>query len=149
MGTNMIRTTAHFLERNQLYKTEKPYSLRFSPPEGFPRQSTKLEEHEIDVQDVRTAGPLSYATEGCTVLDFQSLMEYDDYYDEEKVKDVYLREVANLLRDYFGASKVQIFEHRVRKRHVKFPLATGESYQYDQPTSVTHVGMYTCHPVQL
>jgi hypothetical protein len=149
MGTDIIRTTAHFLAQNDLYETEKPYSLRFPPPEGFPRQSTKLEEHEIDVQDVRKSGPLSFAVEGCTVLNLQSSMEYDDYDDEEKVKDIYLREVANRLREFFGASKVQIFEHRVRKRHVNFPIATGESYQYDQPTSVAHVGMYAFHPAQL
>jgi len=142
MGADVIHTTAQFLSQNDLHKTEKPYALRFSPPEGFPRQSTKLEEHKIKVQDVRKLGPLSFAKEGCTVLNFQSVMKYDDFDDEEKVKRVYLREVANNLKDFFGASKVQIFEHRIRKRHMSFPIATGESYQYDQPTSVVHVGTY-------
>ena len=145
MGTDIIHTTAHFLAQNDLYKTQKPYSLRFPPPEGFPRQSTKLEKHGIDVHDVRKLGPLSFKEEGCTVLNLQSSMKYEDYDDEDKVKEVYLREVASHLREFFGASKVQIFEHRVRKRHVNFPIATGESYQYDQPTSVVHVGMYALH----
>jgi hypothetical protein len=142
MGSDVIRTTAHFLTRNDLYRTEKPYSLRFPPPEGFSRQSTQLEEHEISVQDIRKSKPLSFALEGCTVLGLQSSMKYEDYDDEEKVKVIYLKEVAGCLREFFGASKVQIFEHRVRKRHLNFPIATGKSYQYDQPTSVVHVGMY-------
>ncbi|RDW60546.1 hypothetical protein BP6252_11929 [Coleophoma cylindrospora] len=134
-----IHTTAHFLSPIDLYKTEKPYSLRFPPPDGFPRQSTKLEEHKIVVRDVRKSRPLSFAKEGCTVLRLDSRMKYDDYEEEQTIKDVYLSEVSHLLRQFFGATKVQIFEHRVRKRHVNFPIATGELYEYDQPTSVVHV----------
>ncbi|KAH8591827.1 hypothetical protein B0O99DRAFT_690373 [Bisporella sp. PMI_857] len=139
MGRDTICTTAHFLEKNQLYETEKPYSLRFPPPDGFPRQNTRLEEYEINVRDVRELEPLSFEVEGCTVLNLQSSMKYKDYDDEEKVKGIYLREVSIQLREYFGASKVQIFEHRIRRRHINFPIATGNSYQYDQPTSVVHV----------
>lgn len=141
---DIIRTKAHFLSPIDAYKTEKPYSLRFPPPEGFPRQSTKLEEHPIDVQDVRKSGLPSFAKEGCTVLQLQSLMNYDDYDDDETIKKVYLREVSHRLREFFGAAKVQVFEHRVRKRHVNFPIATGELYEYDQPTSVVHVGKSIC-----
>lgn len=138
---NTIRTKAHFLARDDLYKTEKPYSLRFSPPAGFPRQSTKLEEHDIIARDARTLGPLDFTVEGCTVLDIQSSMSYEDYNNTDQIHKIYLNEVAIRLRKFFNASKVQIFEHRVRKRHENFPTATGAPYQYDQPTSVVHVGM--------
>lgn len=149
MSPENIRTRAHFLAENDLYKTEKPYSLRFTPPKGFPRQSTKLEEHEIQVQDARSRSPLSFAVEGCTVLNMETSMLYDDYNNEDRVKEVYLRECASQLREFFGASKVQIFEHRIRKRHESFPTATGEPYRYDQPTSVVHVGMILSNHAKL
>jgi len=140
-GQNTIRTKAHFLAKDDLYKTEKPYSLRFPPPAGFPRQSTKLEEHDIIVRDARSTGTLNFTVEGCTVLDIQTSMSYEDYNNEDRICKIYLNEVATRLRKFFDASKVQIFEHRVRKRHENFPTATGAPYQYDQPTSVVHVGM--------
>jgi hypothetical protein len=36
---------------------------------------------------------------------------------------------------------VQIFEHLLRKRHEIFPISKGEPYQYNQPTSIAHIGM--------
>lgn len=30
---------------------------------------------------------------------------------------------------------------KLRKRDSKFPVSTGEAYEYDQPTSVAHVGI--------
>lgn len=140
MCTNTIRTTTH-LEQDDLYKTEKPYSLRFTPPEEFPHQNTRLEEHDIEFQDVREYRPLSFEKEGSIVISIQSQMEYDDFDDDEKVKDRYLKEVANILRQFLGASKVQVFDHRVRKRAINFPIATGEPFQYDQATSIVHIGV--------
>lgn len=52
---------------------------------------------------------------------------------------MYLREAANLIRDFLGAEKVQVFEHTVRKRHDTFPISTGEAYRWNQPTSIAHV----------
>lgn len=40
-------------------------------------------------------------------------MEYEDFDDEERIKEVYLKEVANCLKTLLGARHVQIFEHTV------------------------------------
>jgi hypothetical protein len=134
-----ILTTTHFLKKDELYNHEKPYSLRFTPPEGFPRANIKLDRHEVEIEDVRNTRDLNFDTDGIAITKFESKMSYDDYDDDDVVKDVYLREVADHLRKILGAEHVQIFEHTVRKRHETFPISTGEPYRYNQPTSIAHI----------
>lgn len=131
-ATDPLTTTAHFLEPSSLYQTQKPYSLRFDPPPGFPRKNTQLKEHQIRVRDVRPQrknrtgdGPneesesdevvkgCTWAEHGCEILELKSGVQYEGFGDEEWIKRVYLKEVANVLKDFLRAQKVQIFEHRV------------------------------------
>ncbi|KAL0263693.1 hypothetical protein SLS55_002674 [Diplodia seriata] len=140
-GEAGVLSHTHFLQRDDLYIEEKPYSLRYTPPEGSSRANIKLELHEIRVRDVRPVkDKLSFETDGCAIVDLGSRMKYEDWDDDSQVKAVYLREVADLLRRVLGACHVQIFEHtQVRKRHEIFPVSTGEPYKYNQPTSIAHV----------
>ncbi|OMP83096.1 hypothetical protein BK809_0004477 [Diplodia seriata] len=109
-----VQTHTHFLQRDALYDEEKPYSLRYTPPAGFPRANIKLERHGIRVRDVRPAkDDLSFERDGFEVIDFSSQMKYQDWDDDSKIKSVYLREVADRLRKALGACHVQIFEHTV------------------------------------
>lgn len=133
-------STTNFLQRNALYDVEKPYSLRFTPPSAFPPSNIKLANHNITIKDVRTRHePLDFFEHGFQLLPFQSQLPYAQFDDDDAVKRVYLREVANIIKDFLGAQKVQIFEHTVRKRHSEFPISTGESYRWNQPTSIAHV----------
>jgi hypothetical protein len=142
--SSTVASQTHFLKRDGLYDVEKPYSLRFTPPKGFPRANIKLERHEISINDVRsTTKPLVFLEHGFQLLPFHSCMQYADFDDDEIVKRIYLREAANLLRDHLGMQKVQIFEHTVRKRHDTFPISTGEAYRWNQPTSIAHVDTTT------
>ncbi|KIX10280.1 uncharacterized protein Z518_01362 [Rhinocladiella mackenziei CBS 650.93] len=141
---NVVHSNTHFLKRDELYSTEKPYSLRFTPPEGFLRSNIKLEKHEIDIHDIRNhKSTLNFQRDGVAILDFESKMVYEDYDNEEVVKAVLLKEIANGLKVFLGGQHVQIFEHTVRKRHEIFPISTGEPYRYNQPTSIAHVDTTT------
>ncbi|KYG48096.1 hypothetical protein M433DRAFT_2265 [Acidomyces richmondensis BFW] len=143
-----VRSYTHFLRRDPLYDEEKPYSLRFTPPDRFPRANIQLDRHDLDIFDVRPKkDELSLERNGCFVWNFKSLMQYDDFDNEEKVKEIFLLEVADGLRQRLGARQVQIFEHTVRKRHSEFPVSTGEPYDYNQPTSIAHVDttIQWCH----
>ena len=135
----VVWSNAYFLKRDELYEVEKPYSLRFAPPEGIPRANIKLENHSINIHDVRGSQSLSFAKDGFTVLDFDSKMKYEDFDDEETVKAMFLLEVADMLKSFLGAQHVQIFEHTIRKQHETFPISTGRPYRYNQPTSIAHV----------
>lgn len=149
----------HFLKRDALYEEEKPYSLRYTPPDGFPRSNITLERHEIAVHDIRPViHERTFKKDGCAVMNLDSQMKYEDWDDEIKIKGVYLAEVADSLCKALDACNVQIFEHtvrlsivfrptgpeklKVRKRHDIFPISTGEPYKYNQPTSIAHVGKY-------
>ncbi|KAI4157697.1 MAG: hypothetical protein LQ342_008083 [Letrouitia transgressa] len=138
--TATVHSYTHFLERHALYKTEKPYTLRFTPPEGFLRANIKLERHNIIVRDIRsTQQQPSYEHDGLAIVELDTKMMYDDFDDEARIKNIYLREVADLLKSVLHAQHVQIFEHTVRKQHEIFPVSTGEPYRYNQPTSIAHV----------
>jgi hypothetical protein len=144
MPFNTVLSETHFLKRDELYNVDKPYSLRFTPPTAFPRANIKLGKHTITINDVRARlEPLSFADCGFQIIPFHSLLPYADFEDDEAVKDIYLREAANFIRDFLGATKVQIFEHTIRKRHAEFPISTGESYRWNQPTSIAHVDTTT------
>ncbi|KAL1616796.1 hypothetical protein SLS54_008188 [Diplodia seriata] len=98
-GEAGVLSHTHFLQRDDLYIEEKPYSLRYTPPEGSSRANIKLELHEIRVRDVRPVkDKLSFETDGCAIVDLGSRMKYEDWDDDSQVKAVYLREVADLLR---------------------------------------------------
>ena len=121
-GPHTVKTSMYFLQPQQLYATEKPYSLRFMPPEGFPRSNIALEKQEdVEIRDIRTkVDELSFSKHGFKIMPVHSTMTYDDYDDEEMIVGTYLREIADLLRDELGAKHCHIFEHTVGD--VKCPL---------------------------
>ena len=113
--TGIVQTYTHFLRRDALYATEKPYSLRFTPPTGFPRTNIKLEKHDIKIRNIRGSGlKPSFTEDGCSLLDLRTEMQHADFDDEEKIKEIYLKEVSNCLKTFLSAQHVQIFEHTVR-----------------------------------
>lgn len=113
--TGIVQTHTHFLRRDAFYATEKPYSLRFTPPTGFPRSNIKLEKRDIKIRNIRGSEPKpSFAEDGCSLVDLRTKMLYGDFDDEERIKEVYLKEVADCLKTFLGAHHVQIFEHTVR-----------------------------------
>ncbi|RMZ90250.1 hypothetical protein DV736_g2529, partial [Chaetothyriales sp. CBS 134916] len=130
--------------RDPLYETEKPYSLRFEAPEGFPRANIKLDKRDIVVHDVRDTRLPDFEKEGAALVPFESVISYHEFDDEQVIQKVFLKQVSNFLKTFLKAQHVQIFEHTVghndvRKRHETFPISTGEPYRYNQPTSIVHV----------
>jgi hypothetical protein len=111
---NVVNTYTHFLQRHPLYEEEKPYSLRFTAPEGFARANIKLDKHELHVHDVRSRiGELSLEKDGCYLWKLHSKLTYGDFDNDEMVRKSYLPQVADGLCVMLGASKVQVFEHTV------------------------------------
>lgn len=115
-GSKDVTTSMYFLQPQPLYETEKPYSLRFVPPEGFPRSNIALQKHEnVRIADIRpTVDQLSFEENGFMILPLETQLSYDEFDDEARLIEVYLREVADALRDALGAKHVHIFEHTVR-----------------------------------
>lgn len=109
----------HFLEDSDVFQLEKPYLLAFEPPEGISKSNMTLREHDdVLVEDIRGREHESiFGETGYAVLNFQSQMQYEDFDDEKKVNHIYLREVAENLKAFLGAMRVQIYEHLVWSRN--------------------------------
>jgi hypothetical protein len=132
----------NFLDRHSLYKHEKPYFLIYEPPNDFPKSNIKLDRHaDLKIHDIRGQEDcLSFKRQGCQIVKISSQLSYEDFAKADLVKDVFLPEVAAKVQELFGATKVQIFEHLLRRRHDIFPISTGKAYEFNQPTSIAHIG---------
>lgn len=92
----------------------KPYSLRYEPPEGFPRSNFASEAHDQSIEDVRgREKELSIQKQGFALLTIEPHMSYEDFDNKDKVESIYFKQVAEGLRTLLDASRVQIFEHVV------------------------------------
>lgn len=112
----MPTTSMHFLAPLDLYKNEKPYSLRFEPDDtGLPKSNIKLERHDdIYIEDIRgREQEFSLSSDGFAIMNIHTSLTYAEFEEEPKITDVFLKEVADAVRDLTGAQHVQIFEHTV------------------------------------
>jgi hypothetical protein len=160
MSSPFVSTTVNFLAADELYQHEKPYILKFDPPLDFPRTNHKIEKRDLCIKDIRgQEQDFSLPKNGFALMPLNTKLSYDDFDDDTKVTTVHFKEVAEGLQKLLGAFRVQIFEHlvsnskasgissvlkcvKIRKRHVSFPMATGEQYSYNQPTTAAHIGTH-------
>lgn len=111
-GTN---ATVYYFRRHPLYEQVKPYLIDYEVENGFPRTNIIPEPHEVFIQNLRGAeSSFSFDENGFAVLEMQSAMEYEDFDDKAKIKDVYLGEISSCLLRYFNARAVHIFDFAVR-----------------------------------
>lgn len=111
-----VSARINFLEKDELYDTEKPYTLMVDPgDEHFPRSNFKLHEPaDLTIEDVRgRQHEFSIERNGFKLIRLESQMTYDDYDNEEKTLTVYLDEAVEALKTSLGATRVQIYEHVV------------------------------------
>jgi hypothetical protein len=134
--TNLI-----FLEKDSKHETEKPYKLQYDPGPGLPRWNCKNESHDgITIHDIRgKESKFTVENQGFEVAKLSTELSPEDFTDEDKVRKVYYNELKDLCKRRFGAQRVEVLEHGIRKRHHQFPISTGQPYNYDQPTSVVHI----------
>ena len=92
---------------------EAPFQYVQEPPEGTPNNNLGAEPHDVVVHDVRGKED----TVGLDKTGFQ-FVEHDsvekDFDDEERIQNVYYKEVEELLKKEIGAKRVFIFDHTIR-----------------------------------
>ncbi|OKL58530.1 hypothetical protein UA08_06367 [Talaromyces atroroseus] len=76
---------------------------------------------------------------GFQIIQLNSQLSYDEFWDNAKVKQIYIEEVKEALKKELGAKYVHVLDYAVRERDESFPVSTGEEYKYDQPTSLAHI----------
>ncbi|KAH8821381.1 hypothetical protein F5884DRAFT_84977 [Xylogone sp. PMI_703] len=129
-----------YLADEELYLDEKPYCLKFEAPAGLSRSNIQVEHHLQTIEDIRgREKDFTLDKNGFTLVSFDTRMAYEDFSNENKIVSVYLAEAAEIVQRLVGAFRVQIFEYVIRKQHNAFPIATGEAYEHNQPTTMVHI----------
>lgn len=153
-----------FLRRDDLYKFEKPYTFKFPPKNGCPQGNlANVKVDGIVIENIRgREEQFQLERNGFTVIKVKTGLEYEDF-DMKSGLDQYFRTMEETLKVHLGASRVNVFRHtvsiivvmnwlpqgtidlahiiyKIRRRHSKFPISTGLPYDFEQPTTVAHIG---------
>lgn len=163
-----VRASLQFMAKDERHKVEKPYTLEYETTDAVPHSNFELETVDnITVHDVRPyMSSLSLEKEGVMILSMESHMEYEDFFDDEKLKNVFAEELRTSLKAILGASKIFFHEclvsidsllHavelfslfvqyecltlplQIRKRAIDFPLSSTVS-GFGQPILYAHGG---------
>ncbi|GJN87168.1 hypothetical protein Rhopal_000113-T1 [Rhodotorula paludigena] len=104
---------------------ERPYQLQFpSPGPHLPSTNAITETKPTQIYDLRpllgteAARDIGIETTGFGVLPAErtrTSLTYDDWTDENKIRSVYYREIEDLFKREYGASRVIIFDHTIRR----------------------------------
>jgi len=139
-----IKSHMYYLERAALYNTEKPYSMRYQV-DNVPQTNFKKIKYPLTIKSMREpgAGPFHLNECGFQLIELKSKLSEHDFWNNEKVQEVYIQEVKDALKNVLGAKYVHVLDYAVRKRHELFPKSTGEHYEYDQPTALAHIDFTT------
>lgn len=111
--TKDLTTSFHFLCRNDLWKREKPYSLKFIPKADFPKNNgQRAQKDGILVEDIRgRESNFSFEKNGFAIMRIDdSRMTYSDFDNPDIINAIYLKQIAHGLQELLGAERVQIFD---------------------------------------
>ena len=138
-----IEARMHFLSRDPKYLEEKPYTLRYAPAaeDGISQTNIDRVEHHLVFHDMRDQHDLTYDRCGFAVAKLENNgMSYQDYADSEQIENKHAEEVLECVKKALGASSTELIDYVVRRRHASWPIATGDTYSYQQPASRAHIG---------
>ena len=102
-----IWSKMYFLARRPKYAKEKPYSMRYYPGDIVPQSNVEREEHTILFTDIRHhLDNCSLDRKGFELMLVDTSMAYEDFADNEMVRNIYIREVESTLKERLGATHV-------------------------------------------
>lgn len=112
LAPNDIQTTLNYYAP---VGDEAPYQYVYDPPEGKDKTNIGSDPHPAVIHDARGKEKeygLSLDTSGFQFVNYPSVEK--DFTDEERIQDVYYKEVEEILRKEAGAKRVFIFDHTIR-----------------------------------
>jgi len=139
-----VRASIYFCSRDEKFKNEKPYTLRYDPGGLFPATNIINEEHQVEIQNMRISKP-PYDIGGFTFEEFASKMAYEDYENEICIQKVHIPEIEECLKTSLDATFVQVVDVAVGKI---FPMqfindTNGRYLRYEEgiPRSLLRLGI--------
>ncbi|KAJ4251077.1 hypothetical protein NW762_011728 [Fusarium torreyae] len=110
-------------------------------PEDIPQSNYRKVKYPMTVKSMRDYGVDSFRLNECGFqrIELKTKLSYDEFWDNQRVQEIYIEEVKDALKAELGAKHVHVLDYAVRKRHESFPISTGKEYEYDQPTALAHI----------
>lgn len=117
-----VQTETYYADWDDKFHSEKPYELKFVPPENFPLTNMTWSRRDgIDVTDIRGHESRYNARDhGFQLSPMTTTLAYEDFDDIQKVDQVYTKEVAECLRSTLNAARVLVFDHNVKQTDRRF-----------------------------
>jgi hypothetical protein len=117
MLQDVENTSMYFLERDELWKTVKPYDLKFNPPAGFPKTNAVPRKHDnIRVEDIRgREKEFNIQKNGFELVKLEASLTLQDFEEgnRDRLAEAYFRPLADKLKSLLKAQRVQIFDYQV------------------------------------
>jgi hypothetical protein len=105
----MVESTLNYLADMD----ERPFFYLYEPPAGIPRRNTRPDRRRVAIHDARDlASGARLDEEGFLLAHHETAVE--NLYDAAAVRDLYYREMEELVRSVTGARWVVAFDHNVR-----------------------------------
>lgn len=96
---------------------DAPYQYVYDPPEGVPKNNVGADPHPVVIHDARgRESEFSIDTSGFQYV--KHISAEKEFVDEERIQDVYYKEVEDILKKETGAKRVFIFDHTIRRKAV-------------------------------
>ncbi|CAG9952075.1 unnamed protein product [Clonostachys rosea f. rosea IK726] len=141
-----VHSTIKFVKRDESNENEKLFQLMYLDHDGNAQSNTPFTSAETLVHDIRPKkSSLSFDKEGFVVLDLDSQMQPEDFYDRNKVKTIFGTQLRDALKKLTGARCVYFHETVIRERGVAFNssddglMMKANNSPYEQPVQVAHV----------
>lgn len=120
-----VITYLYMIPRDKLWDHEKPYLLALDQPVSIPKTNISMERNDgIKVADIRDRlGDFNMKQDGFSLMNLDVDMSPDEFDNEEKIKKYFLPPAAESLKEFLGASRVQVFDFLVRCTITTLPYA--------------------------
>ncbi|KAF2226463.1 hypothetical protein BDZ85DRAFT_191401 [Elsinoe ampelina] len=136
MASSPVTGNLSFLKRASFWDEQKPYRLRYTPENGFPVTNFTYESQDVSIHSLRDEeDKMSLDDSGFEVQKLVSEVPYADFDDYDKVRSVYVQEVVDFVTRLRGARQIT----QLRRRHAEFPLSSGTTLKYEQPSNLAHI----------
>jgi hypothetical protein len=125
----MVESTLNYLAD----MAERPFFYLYEPPPGTPRRNTRGDRRRVAIHDARDLAPgPSLDEEGFLLAPHVTSVE--NLYDPDAVRELYYREMEELVRKVTGAMRVVAFDHNVRSA----PMAERRENAAQAPVRFAH-----------
>ncbi|KAH7890351.1 hypothetical protein F5I97DRAFT_1922676 [Phlebopus sp. FC_14] len=112
-------------------------TINADPRTGQPGRNWVAEEHTVEVENVRGREE-NYTLDTSGFQFLKKAAHHKDFLDDSGIKAEYYPESAALLKEVTGATRVELFDHTVR-RHRPGDASTETNESKRQPVSQVHV----------